>query len=589
MNNLSEIKESFLSWKIFLQNSKNLNDLINRSETFLVNNVQYYLVPFTEMDLRNCERICLLTKWRNSFQYAYPSRFICSETRTLRWLSNFVLNNNNRIMFWVIDDFLKPLGHIGVAINSLNQFEIDNVLKANETIKGLFSEAQKTLENILIKEFNIAKIHLNVLESNSHAVNFYTNLNYIQTKRTSMIWKTEGTDKKLIPGSPPQEHLLQMEKKLIDTDIPVNRILTAGPSVSSREIDYVYRATKFGWNQFNSEFLEKFENEFATYVGAKYAMCTSSCTGALHLALLALGIGPGDEVIVPDVTWVATASAVTYVGAKPVFADVDLKSWLLNVNTINKVVTKKTKAIIPVHLYGFGAPMQEIVEYANSRNILVIEDAAPAVGTKIGNKYAGTFGQFGCFSFQGAKMLVSGEGGMIVTNEKELINRVRKLQDHGRRPGTFWIDDIGYKYKMNNLTAAFGLAQIERVDVHINKKRSIYENYRNLLNDLTQVTFQEELQNTKSICWMTSIQINKSIKTNIESLTSFLSANNIDTRPVFPNIHTYPMWKTQQKNLNSQVISSRSINLPSGVNLTHGALIKVSDLIRRWVYENIKS
>jgi len=587
MNSSSDLKMRFIQWKIFLQGVNNLNDLINRSETFLHNNHQYYLVPFSKMDLVDSDRICLLTQWRAEHQYAYPTRFTCSEDRTFKWLAQFVLNNDNRVMFWVIDDYFKLLGHIGVARNNIGEFEIDNVLKAYTTNKGLFTKAQITLEKILNKEFNIANIYLNVLESNSRAVIFYKKLNYLPIKITSLIWKTEGTNKILVAGSPAQERIIRMEKKLIDSEIPSSRILTAGPSISNREIDYVYQATKFGWNQNHSDYIAKFENKFAEYVGSEYALCTSSCTGALHLALVALGIGPGDEVIVPDITWVATASAVSYVGATPVFADVDIKSWVLSVETIKKVVTKKTKAIIPVHLYGFGAPMQEIVEFANSKNIFVVEDAAPAVGTQIRGKYAGTFGQFGCFSFQGAKMLVSGEGGMIVTSDKTLIDRVRKLQDHGRKPGTFWIDEIGYKYKMNNLTAALGLAQIERVDVQIEKKRSIYKTYRSLLSDLTQLTFQEAVENTESICWMTSIQLNESVSASIKSLVDYLSQNNIDTRPVFPNIHTYPMWKTKKSNPNSHIISSRSINLPSGINMTNGALIKVTDMIRQWVKENV--
>ena len=585
MNN--SIKVRFAEWKFFLQKVENLNDLINRSENFWLNDRQYYLVPFSKIDLANEERISILTKWRTEHQYAYPTRFTCSEDRTLSWLTQIVLHNDKRVMFWVVDNYFKLLGHIGVAINDLGEFEIDNVLKACRGYKGLFSNAQITLERILNQEFNVTNIYLNVLESNAHATSFYKKLNYRPLKTTSWVWETKGTDKILIAGFPAQEQIIRMEKKLIDLEIPSRKILTAGPSISSREIDYVYRAAKYGWNENHSDFIAKFESKFAEYIGSEYAMCTSSCTGALHLSLLALGIGPGDEVIVPDITWVATASAVSYVGATPVFADVDAKSWVLNVETIKKVVTKNTKAIIPVHLYGFGAPMQEIIEFANSANIFIVEDAAPAIGTKIGDKYAGTFGQFGCFSFQGAKMLVTGEGGMIVTNNKTLIDRVRKLQDHGRKPGTFWIEEIGYKYKMNNLTAALGLAQIERVDVQIEKKRSIYKTYRNLLSDLPQFTFQEELQNTKSICWMTSIQLKETTGVGINSLIDYLSQNNIDTRPVFPNIHTYPMWESKIYNPNSNKISLQSINLPSGVNLTSGELIKVTDIIRQWVEVNV--
>jgi len=540
------------------------------------------------MDLLNNERILFLTQWRDENQFAYPTKFKVSKEQTKKWLENNILLNNKRVMFWVIDNYFNLLGHIGVVLSDENQFEIDNVLKAFKNIKGLFSEAQKKLEIILQQEFNPSQIYLKVLNSNLKAINFYEKLNYKIIDKVDMKWDSQKDRDVLVPGFPADDVLVKMEKKLVDLISPPNQILTAGPSISSREIVYVNKAVSLGWNLNHSKYIKLFEEKFAQSVGSKYAMTTSSCTGALHLSLLSLGIGPGDEVIVPDITWVATASAVAYVGAKPVFADVDPVSWNITVESIQKVLTNKTKAIIPVHLYGFGAPMPEIVSFAKLNKLFIVEDAAPAIGTEIDGKFAGTFGQFGCYSFQGAKLLVTGEGGMLVSNDEDLMKKAWKIQDHGRKPGTFWIEELGYKYKMNNITAALGLAQIERVDVQIEKKREINNLYKELLSGIDQLSFQEELVKTKSICWMTSIQFTKTSGLDINFLAKYLGENGVDTRPVFPTIHSYPMWKVNIENPVASYISSNSINLPSGVALTHESVVKISNLILDWVKVNEK-
>jgi perosamine synthetase len=540
------------------------------------------------MDLLNNERILFLTQWRDENQFAYPTKFKVSKEQTKKWLENNILLNNKRVMFWVIDNYFNLLGHIGVVLSDENQFEIDNVLKASKNIKGLFSEAQKKLEIILQQEFNPSQIYLKVLNSNLKAINFYEKLNYKIIAEVDMKWDYQKDRDVLVPGFPADDVLVKMEKKLVDLISPPNQILTAGPSISSREIVYVNKAVSLGWNLNHSKYIKLFEEKFAQSVGSKYAMTTSSCTGALHLSLLSLGIGPGDEVIVPDITWVATASAVAYVGAKPVFADVDPVSWNITVESIQKVLTNKTKAIIPVHLYGFGAPMPEIVSFAKLNNLFIVEDAAPAIGTEIDGRFAGTFGQFGCYSFQGAKLLVTGEGGMLVSNDEDLMKKAWKIQDHGRKPGTFWIEELGYKYKMNNITAALGLAQIERVDVQIEKKREINNLYKELLSGSDQLSFQEELVKTKSICWMTSIQFTKTSGLDINFLAKYLGENGVDTRPVFPTIHSYPMWKVDIENPVASYISSNSINLPSGVALTHESVVKISNLILDWVKVNGK-
>ena len=218
---------------------------------------------------------------------------------------------------------------------------------------------------------------------------------------------------------------------------PEDLILTAGPMVSHYENIYSLDAVNNGWNKDWSKHLDSFEEKFSDFIGTKYAIATSSCTGAIYLSLLAGGISEGDEVIVPELTWVATASAIKYTGAKPIFADIDIDTWCIDTGQLENLVTEKTKAIIPVHLYGNPAKMDEIISFAKKHNLIVIEDAAPAIGATFDGTKVGSFGDFGCFSFQGAKLLVTGEGGMVVTDNEDLFNKFKKLWDHGRVPGTF--------------------------------------------------------------------------------------------------------------------------------------------------------
>ena len=349
---------------------------------------------------------------------------------------------------------------------------------------------------------------------------------------------------------------------------PTNMILTAGPLITHYENIYTLDAVNNGWNTQWSKYLDKFENEFSNYIGSKFAISTSSCTGALYLSLLACGIGEGDEVIVPELTWVATASAIKYVGATPVFADVDLETWCIDTNNLQNILTENTKAIMPVHLYGNPAEMSKIMSFANENNLSVIEDAAPAIGATYNNQKVGSFGDFGCFSFQGAKLLVTGEGGMVVTNDEEKFNKLKKLWDHGRVPGTFWIDELGYKFKMSNLQAAFGLGQLENIEALIESKKRNYTRYVENLKNTKGIKLSRAGKNTESIYWMTSVLIDSELNIEREALTNQLRDLNIDTRPVFPAISQYPIWgKKYKENPNSKIIGENAFNLPSGVNL----------------------
>jgi perosamine synthetase len=341
-------------------------------------------------------------------------------------------------------------------------------------------------------------------------------------------------------------------------------ILTAGPSITQKEIDYVNDAVRNGWNEHWGDYIKKFEKSFAEYIGVKHALTTSSCTGALHLSLVALSIGKGDEVIVPDISWVATASVIRYVDAEPVFADVLQDSWCIDPNSIEKRITKKTKAIIPVHLYGQPADMQEILHIAKKNNLKVIEDAAPSIGAEYHGKRIGNFGDIAAFSFQGAKLMVTGEGGMVVTDNTELFEIVKHYSEHGRVSTGFEISDIGFKYKMSNIQAALGLAQLERADELIAKKVQLYEWYSAGLRDIEGIMLNKSnTEMEKSIYWMTSIILNKNFGVSRDELMNKLRERKIDSRPLFPQMSSFRMFKSYDNPM-AYHIANNGINLPSG-------------------------
>lgn len=357
-------------------------------------------------------------------------------------------------------------------------------------------------------------------------------------------------------------------------------IQTAGPSISQKEIDYVMDAAKNGWYENWNQYIVKFEEKFAQYVGTKYAISTSSCTGALHLSLAALGIKEGDEVIVPETTWVATAGVVKYVNAVPIFVDVNKDTWTMSPDSLEKAITTKTKAIIPVHLYGHPADMDPIMEIADEHGLYVLEDAAPSIGAEYKGRKTGSLGDVAAFSFQGAKLMVTGEGGMLVTNNDKIYERASFLANQGRDPVIpFWIKEIGLKYKMSNIQAALGLAQLERVDELIQKKREIYAWYAAYLKDLKGIQMSTEKDWAKSIHWMTSIVLEDTLPVERDLLRARLLDKGIDTRPLFPPMSSFPMFK-KANNPVADYIGRRGINLPCALRLTKEDVEYVSENIR---------
>ena len=358
-------------------------------------------------------------------------------------------------------------------------------------------------------------------------------------------------------------------------------ILTAGPSVTQKEIDYVTDAITNGHDEHWGDYIKRFEAKIAQYLGVKYAIATSSCTGAMHIALRTLGIKEGDEVIMPDMSWVATASVVTYVGATPVFADINEDSWCISPASIRKRITERTKAIMPVHLYGHPCNMTEIISIAREYNLMILEDAAPSLGAEYNHRKTGSFGHFGAFSFQGAKILSTGEGGMLVTDDYELFNRALHFANHGRSGSGFDISEVGYKYKMSNLQAAWGLAQLERIGELVGKRQQIFEWYRHELKGVDGLQLNKFINYIESPnYWMTSIVLKKDFGITRDELMTKLYGHGIDTRPFFPQMGSFVMFKSYNNPV-AKYYGRNGINLPSGHNLMHEEVIYVCDCLKK--------
>jgi perosamine synthetase len=559
----------------FLKETSHLEELYTRG--IRLEKTDGMLLPVCRLQVGDENLIKTLANWRHDNLDAYPNRFPVTIEGTANWLSGKLLDVPDRILFLVKDRHGNDVGHLGFAncVNDDGMMEVDNVVRGvKNTAPGIMHDAMLAILKWAQTTLWPEGFYLRVLASNTHAIRFYNGLGFREVNRTALRRKVAGdvTSFDALAANdeqPPDDFFIRMELYEETGPQPGEKlILTAGPSISSREASYAYDAARYGWNNNWAKYLKEFESSFAKYVGVQHAIATSSCTGALHIALTALGIGPGDEVIVPDITWVATANAVLYVGATPIFADIDRNTWLLSPESIRSKITAKTKAIMPVHLYGHPCEMDQIMQIAKEHSLFVVEDAAPSIGAEYHGRRTGSFGHFACFSFQGAKLAVTGEGGMLVTSDDSLRERAYSIWDQGRKPGTFWIQSNGLKYKMSNVQAAIGLAQLQRNDSMVEAKRRIFEWYDEGLQAVRHLRLCREPEGTRSIYWMTSAVLEDSAPLKRDQLISALKQRNIDTRPVFPAISQYPIWPTKQTPLpNGKIVGDNAINLPSGVCL----------------------
>jgi perosamine synthetase len=369
----------------------------------------------------------------------------------------------------------------------------------------------------------------------------------------------------------------------------MKRIPVAGPWITAKEIEYVTDAVTNAWYERANVYHDRFERTFAEKLGARHAVSLPSCTSAIHLALLALGIGPGDEVVVPDVTWIASVAPVTYVGATPVFADVDPHSWCLSADSLAEVIGPRTKAIIPVDLYGNMPDMDAILAVAARHQLAVVEDAAEAIGSRYRGRYAGTFGDAAVFSFHGSKTLTTGEGGMLVTDRDDILKRVLVLRDHGRQPGdkTFVNTEVGYKYKMSSMQAALGLAQIERLDELVQRKREIFSWYEAELQGVEGITLNSEAEGVVNTYWMVTVVVDPGRGIDKTTLIGRMSDRGVDCRPIFSPLSSLPAFAqhpstapARARNKVSYIVGPYGVNLPSGFNLDRDAVHRVAEALR---------
>ncbi|MDD5322841.1 MAG: DegT/DnrJ/EryC1/StrS aminotransferase family protein [Methylococcales bacterium] len=363
------------------------------------------------------------------------------------------------------------------------------------------------------------------------------------------------------------------------------RIHYTKPSITELEVSYATEAAINGWGEKCYEYINRFEEAFKAHLGVKYAIATSSCTGALHMGLAALGIGPGDEVIMADTNWIATAAPVVHLGAKPVFVDILPDSWCIDPELVEAAITPRTKAIIVVHMYGNLCEMDRLMEMGQRYGIPVIEDAAEGIGSQYHSKRAGSMGIFGTFSFHGTKTITTGEGGMFVTNDADLYETVLTLSNHGRahsQTKQFWPDVVGFKYKISNIQAAIGCAQMERIDELITRKRDIFRTYREALGGFKEISLNPEPSGTVIGAWMPTVVFARKTGITREQLQKAFLDENIDARVFFWPLSSLPPFSEfhTDSNVVAHDICSRAINLPSYNDLTENEQSRVIAVVK---------
>jgi len=463
---------------------------------------------------------------------------------------------------------ISPKSTLKQAMQAINRggLGVVFIIDENEKLKNLFTDGD--IRRSLLKGYGL-RSPVSVIESIEPIV-AKTNTSL------SEISKMFNDKIKIIP-------VVNDSNKIIDIRFNdrIEHIPVANPYFDENEIELLNECIVTGWVSSGGPFVTKFENMVAKHTGTKYAISCSSGTSGLHLALLANNIGPGDEVIVPTLTFIATANAVSYTGAKPVFVDSDINTWNIDPKLIKKSITSKTKAIIAVHLYGLPADMDSINQIAKKHNLLVIEDASEAQGAKYKNKMVGTLADVAVFSFFGNKIITTGEGGMVVTNDKDLAEKCRIYRDHGMTmERRYWHKVLGYNYRMTNMQAALGVAQMPKIEKIIKRKKQIANEYKKLLSSYKGIIFPYEDGLTENIFWLYTILIDENISgINVLNLMKKMQFEKIDTRPIFPPIHTQPIYNKKKKLPVAEKIYSMGLTLPSSYKLQTKDIQKICNLI----------
>ncbi len=372
------------------------------------------------------------------------------------------------------------------------------------------------------------------------------------------------------------------------------RIPVAAPSITEREVELAGEAARTAWRQNWYAYNARFERMLADYVGVAHAVSVPHATAALHLALAALGVGPGDEVIAPDATWIASVAPIVYVGAEPVLVDILPDTWCIDPDAVEAAIGPKTKAIVGVDLYGSTCDWHRLQAIADRHGLALIEDAAEALGSVHHGRKAGAMGRVSAFSFHGAKTVVTGEGGMLATDDSALFQRVLFLRDHGRNPGDrfFQFSEIAFKYRMSAVQAALGVAQMERIDELIAYKRAIFGWYRDRLAGMNGLTLNAEPAGTRNSYWMTTAILDPNLGLDKFAVMAEFDKRNIDTRPFFSRLSTLPAFDERPNSKRFVTPTDRGarlaeygVNLPSGYNMTEGLVDIVCGALREIIAE----
>ena len=380
--------------------------------------------------------------------------------------------------------------------------------------------------------------------------------------------------------------LVDVEGRPVDYASPSrqHRHPVAEPRLAGNESLYVEECVRTGWISSQGRFVKQFEEMMAAFHEVPYALAVSNGTVALHLALVSLGVRRGDEVIVPDFTFAATANAVIHAGATPVLVDVDPETWVMTPEAVERAINARTRAIIPVHLYGHPCRMTEICELAKRYNLAVVEDCAESFGARYDGRIAGSFGDAGCFSFFGNKTITTGEGGMVLFQDRSLYERARCLRDHGMSAQRrYWHEEVGYNYRLTNLQAAIGVAQMERVDEIQAGKQKLALEYLRHLGGLEGITFPPCGERADPVCWLYTVMIDELLGLTREEVSCRLLRNGIETRPVFHPLHVMPAFREYAVGGDYPVansLSERGLSLPSATTLSIEDIARIASTIR---------
>lgn len=382
--------------------------------------------------------------------------------------------------------------------------------------------------------------------------------------------------------------LLDTEGRPVDyaSQYRYHRFPVTEPVLNGNELSYVIECVRTNWLSSQGAFVKRFEEEFARCLGVSYAVAVSNGTAALHLALLALGVGTGDEVIVPDLTFAASANAVLYVGATPVLVDVERETWTMDPESVERAITPRTKAIMPVHIYGQPCDMQSLLSLAEKHGLLVVEDAAEGLGAHYHGRRVGAFGGASAFSFFGNKLITTGEGGMVTFREKAAADRARLLRDHAMDPTRrYWHQEVGYNYRLTNIQAAIGVAQLERIESFIARKLEIGAAYRKALSDREDLALPVTRPGTTNVFWLFSIVVNPDRSSmGRDDLMERLLLSGVETRPLFHPLHRMPPYRRYahcETYPNAEWLSANGLSLPSAVALQDAEVQYITDAIKR--------